>query len=119
MHGMNNKNFPSLADLKSHYQRLRTRLAHIGYISQGSVCQRSVSTSGRSGYQWTRKHRGKTVTVCLSEEQFKELKQAVANERELWRTVQEMEKVSRQILFQTLPDTRRRKRPSKKVLGLV
>jgi len=33
--------------------------------------------------------------------------------------VAEMEKVSRQILFQTVQDTRRRKRLPKRVLGLI
>jgi len=43
----------------------------------------------------------------------------VANARSLRKIVAEMERVSRQILFETLPDTRRRKRLSKKVLGLI
>jgi hypothetical protein len=43
----------TLAALKAAYRRLRRRLARIGYISQGSVQQRSVAASGRSGYQWT------------------------------------------------------------------
>ena len=46
---------PALATLEQHYDRLRQSLAQIGYISQGSVLARSVATSGRSGYQWTRK----------------------------------------------------------------
>ncbi|HOC01661.1 MAG TPA: hypothetical protein PKM43_23310 [Verrucomicrobiota bacterium] len=45
--------------------------------------------------------------------------QAVNNARTLWKIVVEMERVSRRILFETLPDTRRRKRLSKKVLGLI
>jgi hypothetical protein len=42
----------------------------------------------------------------------------VRNERALWKIVGEMERLSRRILFGTLPDTRRRKRLTKKVLGL-
>ena len=108
----------SPAALKREYARLCQGLARVGYISQGSVQERSVATSGRSGYQWTRKIRGKTVSVALSREQFEALRQAVANERTLWRTVQRMERISRQILFQTCADTRRRKRLSNKLLGL-
>lgn len=111
-------NSPSVAALQRQYEQLRQSLAQIGYISQGSVLQRSVATSGRSGYQWTRKVAQKTVTVALSREQFDALKQAVANERALWKTVRQMERISRQILFATIPDTRRRKRLGKKVLGL-
>jgi hypothetical protein len=115
--GMNNT-AESLAALKAQYDQLRRRLARIGYISQGSVHQRSVAASGRSGYQWTRKVAQKTVTVALSPEQFEAMKEAVANERALWKILQEMERISRQIIFATTPDTRRRKRLSKKVLGL-
>ena len=115
---MKNKS-SSLAPLKRHYDRLRKSLARIGYISQGSVLERSVATSGRSGYQWTRKVAQKTVTVSLSRSQFEALREAVQNERSLWKTIQQMEKISRQILFASLPDTRRRKRLSKKALGLI
>jgi len=110
---------PSLAALEEQYDRLRKSLAQVGYISQGSVLARSVATSGRSGYQWTRKVAQKTITVSLSRQQFAAMKQAVQNERKLWNTIQQMEKVSRQILFASLPDTRRRKRLAKKVLGTI
>jgi hypothetical protein len=109
----------SLAALKAHYHRLGQSLARIGYISQGSVLQRSVAASGRSGYQWTRKVAQKTVSVSLSQSQFEALKQAIANERKLWKTLQEMERVSRRIIFASASDTRRRKPLSKKVLGLI
>jgi hypothetical protein len=107
-----------LADLKAQYDRLRRSLTRIGYISQGSVLQRSVETSGRSGYQWTRKVAKKTVSVSLSQPQFAAMKQAVANERLLWKTVQQMERLSRQIIFASASDTQRRKRLTKKVLGV-
>jgi hypothetical protein len=110
---------PVLAPLEQQYDRLRKSLAQIGYISQGSVLARSVATSGRSGYQWTRKVAQKTITVSLSRQQFVAMKQAVQNERKLWNTIQQMEKVSRQILFASLPDTRRRKRLAKKALGTI
>jgi hypothetical protein len=113
------KNSASLGTLEENYDRLRQSLAQIGYISQGSVLQRSVATSGRSGYQWTRKVAQKTITVSLSQPQFLAMKAAVQNERKLWKTIQQMEKVSRQILFASLPDPRRRKRLTKKVLGLI
>ena len=107
------------AALEQRYDRLRQKLARIGYISRGSVLARSVATSGRSGYQWTRKVAGKTVSVALSHEQFEAMKRAVANQRELRRTVEQMEKVSRQFLFQNTADTRRRKPLSQKVLGTI
>jgi len=57
----------TLPALRAEYRRLRQSLARIGYISQGSVQQRSVAASGRSGYQWTRKVAQKTVSVALSQ----------------------------------------------------
>ena len=109
----------SLAGLQAQYRRLCQSLTRTGYISQGSVLQRSVAASGRSGYQWTRKVAQKTVSVSLSRPQFEAMKRAVTNERKLWKTIQAMERISRQIIFASATDTRRRKHLSKKVLGLI
>lgn len=115
---MNTTSAPARS-LQRQYDRLRQSLAQIGYISQGSVLDRSRLRPPRSGYQWTRKVAGKTITVALSPEQFPALKAAIENERKLWKTVQQMERISRQILFNTVPHPHRRKRLSKKVLGLI
>jgi len=98
------------------YRCLCSNLANTGYISQGSVLDRSTLRSPRSGYQWTRKVAGKTITLALSPEQFHSLRQAIENRRALEKTIAKMERLSRQILFDTLPDTHRRKPLSKKVL---
>ncbi len=115
---MKNKVAPPEA-LQRQYQRLCSSLAHTGYISQGSVLDRSQLRSPRSGYQWTRKVARKTITVALSPEQFRALDRAIENRRLLEKTIREMEKLSHRILFGTLPDTRRRKPLPKKVLGLI
>jgi hypothetical protein len=107
------------AVLQREYERLSRSLAGIGYISQGSVLDRSTLRSPRSGYQWTRKVARKTLTVALSPEQFQSLRKAIENRRKLQKTITKMEKLSREILFETLPDTRRRKPLPKKVLGLI
>jgi hypothetical protein len=117
--GMKKTSPSTRAALEQHFERLRQKLARTGYISRGSVLARSVATSGRSGYQWTRKVAGKTVSVSLSQEQFEAMKQAVSNQRELRKTIEQMEKVSRQLLFQTTADTRRRKPLRKNVLGTI
>jgi len=100
------------------YDRLRKRLSRIGYISQGSVLERSAASSGRSGYQWTRKVAQKTVSVSLSQPQFAAMAQAVANHRILRATLSQMERISRQIIFASVKDTHRHKPLSKKVLGI-
>jgi hypothetical protein len=107
----------SVPALRRQYDRLRRSLARIGLISQGSVLQRSAPTSGRSGLQWTRKVAQKTVSVALSRDQFAAMRQAVSNQRKLRKILQHMERVSRQIIFASASDTRRRKHLSRKVLG--
>jgi hypothetical protein len=103
--------------LEAEYGRLRIQLAAVGWISQGYVQDRGPGAGGPC-YQWTRKVKGKTVSVALSQEQFEALRQAIENWRQLQATRQEMQALSRQLIFSTLPDTTRRKRLTKKVLGL-
>ena len=101
------------------YHRLHSSLAHLGYISQGSVLDRSTLRPPRSGYQWTRKVARKTITVALSPQQFQALRQAIQNRKQLSNTMTRMEKMSRQIIFASLPDTRRHKRLASNVLGVI
>jgi hypothetical protein len=119
MRRMKNKQPARSDSLQREYQRLSRSLAGTGYISQGSVLDRSTLQPRRSGYQWTRKVAQKTITVALSPEQFRSLKKAIANRRTLEKTITQMETLSRQILFGNLPDTRRRKPLRKKVLGTI
>lgn len=100
------------------YRQLQQQLARLGYVSQGSVFERTADQQG-SRYVWTRKVRAKTVTVALSREQYHWLKQAVANQRKLQHLVAQMQTLSRQILFENVPGVVRRKRLTKKVLGLI
>ena len=114
-----NRRSPSLRGWAARYRRLAQSLARLGPISQGSVQDRTGRVGGGAGYQWTRKAKGKTVTVALTQEQFGSLQKAIANQRRLRRTLAEMEKLSRQMIFQELPHPHRRKRLSKKVLGTI
>ena len=104
--------------LQRQYEQLRQRLGQLGFISQGSVQDRTDRPSGGAGYQWTRKVAQKTVTVSLTAEQFVRMKEAVGNYRLLRRQLKEMEKLSRRIIFQVEPHPGRRKRLSYRVLGL-
>jgi len=100
------------------YARLRAQLAHIGWISQGYVQDRGPGAGGAC-YPWTRKVKGKTVCVALSKEQYDWLKQAIANWRTLQKTLRQMQRLSREELFASIPGPRRRKKLNKQVLGLV
>jgi len=107
-----------LPQLQAEYARLQSRLAQAGWISQGYVQDRGPGAGGPC-YQWTRKVRAKTVSVALSKEQFQALQQAIQNWREVHSILDRMQTISRQVIFGTLPDTRRRKRLTKKVLGTI
>lgn len=118
---MNHKNPSSnrsLAQWQAQYDRLRGQLAQVGWISEGYVQDRGPGAGGPC-YQWTRKVRGKTVSVALSQQQFQWLSQAIQQWRLLQQTLKQMQRLSRRVLFETVPHPPRRKRLPKKVLGLI
>lgn len=100
------------------YRRLRRRLAGIGWIALGSVLERNSPGQGGPRYQWSRRVEGKTVTVALSPEQFAWLKLAIGNQREVESLLSQMQRLTLRYLWKKLPSTTRRKRLSKKTLGL-
>jgi len=106
------------APVSARYRQLQHQLTQIGYLTQGSVFERRPGQQG-SRYVWTRKVKAKTVTVALSEQQYQWLRKAVTNQRLLDRIVAQMQTLSRQVLFKTVPGVTRRKRLGKKVLGLI
>ena len=106
-----------MAQIQTQYAQLRARLAKVGWISQGYAQDRGPGAGGPC-YQWTRKVQAKTVSVALSKEQYEALVSAIENWRELKDILQQMQALSRQVIFETLPNPPRRKRLGKKVLGL-
>lgn len=111
------QNHQSPLSRQRQYERLRRRLSQVGYISQGSVQDRTARKGGGGGYQWTRKVAQKTVTVSLSLEQFLQMRDAVTSYRRLRQLLKQMEMLSRTIIFQSTPNPNRHKRLSQKVLG--
>ena len=108
----------SLSRAQTRYKRLQQELAETGWISEGYVQDRGPGAGGPC-FQWTRKVRGKTISVALSKDQYEWLKSAIENWRGLQERLKEMQKLSRQVLFATIPNPSRRKRLGKKVLGLI
>jgi hypothetical protein len=106
-----------LAQLEAQYDRLRARLSKVGWISHGYAQDRGPGAGGPC-YQWTRKVKAKTVSVALSKEQYEALAAAIENWRQVKKILQEMQALSRKVIFETLPNPPRRKRLTKKVLGL-
>lgn len=115
---MNKKKTWDLEQCRAHYTLLRQRLSRAGWISEGYVQDRGPGAGGPC-YQWTRKIKGKTVSVALSKEQYEWLAQAIAEWRQVQATLKEMQRLSRQVLFETVPNPKRRKRLGKKVLGTM
>ena len=108
----------TLTQYQAQYAALRDRLTRIDWISEGYVQDRGPGAGGPC-YQWTRKVKGKTVSVALSKEQFEWLQAAIAQWREVQAVLKEMQRLSRLVLFETVPHPPRRKRLGKKVLGLM
>ena len=106
-----------LAPYEAAYARLRASLGRAGWISEGYVQDRGPGAGGPC-YQWTRKVKGKTVSVALSRAQYEWLRAAIAQWREVQATLREMQRLSRAVLFATVPHPPRRKKLGKKVLGL-
>jgi hypothetical protein len=99
------------------YRRLQARLSQTGWVALGSVVERNQPGQGGPRYQWSRRVASKTVTVALSAEQFAWLRQAISNQREVWRLLEQMHRLTLEYMWKKLPSTTRRKRLSKKTLG--
>jgi hypothetical protein len=104
--------------LPAAYRRLCAQFQHLGWIALGSVLERKSPGQGGPRYQWSRRVEGKTVTVALSAEQFAWLKQAIANQRQAQSLLSQMHKRTLDYMWKHLPSTSRRKRLSKKILGI-
>ncbi|MHB8875242.1 MAG: DUF6788 family protein [Myxococcaceae bacterium] len=108
------------SDDESRYDGLRRAVADLGLIRRGSLVRRFMPC-GKSGcrcqaeppelhgpyYQWTRKVRGKTVTVRLTGEEAKAFEEWIANGRQLDKIVAQMESVSLRITERLLRQARR------------
>ena len=102
---------------ENRFKTLKASLVDLGPLRRGTVLRRFVPC-GKPGcrcqanppqlhgpyYEWSRKVKGKTVTVRVTPEQARLLKQWIANARRLDEIVNEMQRLSERItepLFQT------------------
>lgn len=99
-----------LRDLEARYDRLRRRLARLGYLAVGTVtasrlpcgnpdcrCRRAPRFRHGPYYYWTTKVGGKTVSKLLKPDEARLYLGWIANRRRLDRTVQEMMELSRDV----------------------
>ena len=99
---------PGEKELKAEYRRLRTQLSKTSWISHGYVQNRGPGAGGPC-YQWTRKERGKTVSVALSKEQYEQMKTAIEAWQDVQSSLKRMEQISRTLIFENTPGPTRRK----------
>jgi hypothetical protein len=104
--------------LPAEYVRLRKQLSNIGWVALGSLIERNKPGQGGPRYQWSRRVNSKTVTLALSAEQFEWLQHAIANQRKVWDVLMQLQQLTAQHMLENLPHPPRRKRLSKKKLGL-
>lgn len=100
------------------YQQLLQQLSGTGWISEGYAQNRGPGAGGPC-FQWTRKVKGKTVSVALSKEQFEAMQQAIENWKKTKKIIKRLQQLSREEIFTTLPATKRRKPLPKNVLGII
>ena len=105
-----------IAGLKACYESLRDSLRDLPWILQGSVNEKPPphgSTSARATYTWTRKVRGKTVTVALSPQQAQAFRRAIKANRQLEKALKSLRELSQIALTESLPGVKKVRRPQK------
>jgi hypothetical protein len=87
--------------LQARYRALAAQLGSFDALSQGSVTPQPPRA-----WRWTRKVRGKTVTLGLSPEKARQMKQAIANYRILETIIEEMREITQKLILNA-PETTR------------
>jgi hypothetical protein len=110
---------PALADLGPRpvaYQRLQAQLGQTSWICHGTLVARPLVRQVRGRkiqkgpyYLWTSKVKGRTVSVALSKTQYRLLAQAIANHRQLQKTLERMHAFTLRMVLKKVPGVRKRK----------
>lgn len=92
------------------YERLKRRVASLGYVVQGSITKRNMVCGNsacrchtdpryRHGpyFQLSWKEAGKTTSVYLSEQQVLLCEEWIANNKELEEIIRQMRNISREV----------------------
>jgi len=97
-----------LAERVDEYQKLQKQLCSPSLLAQGSVFAiepQPDAPRANTHYKWTRKVRGKTVSVTLSSEQYEALKDAITANRRVETVLTRMRQISQDAILKTLPDS--------------
>ena len=106
-----------LRSASQRYSQLQQQLEGLPWILNGSVRpvqQRPDSPTANTTYVWTRKVKGKTVSVALSKEQYLAFKHAIDANRKLEKTLKQMRELSQDTLLDTIPGVKKKPRLGKK-----
>jgi hypothetical protein len=100
--------------LQARYRSLAKQLAAFESISQGSVMPQPPAA-----WRWTRKVAGKTVTRGLSNQKAQKMLQAIANQRDMDKIIDEMREITQKLILESpdLPQISVRKNPPKSALS--
>ena len=106
----------NLAPAPKAYEKLGLQLAHTGWICQGSVVCRPLihRINGRQVkkgpyYLWTCKVQGQTACVSLSQQQYQLIREAIANNRRLMKTIARMQALTLKTILNNVPGVTKRK----------
>jgi hypothetical protein len=97
-----------LAKHADEYLALQKQLRSLPLLAQGNVfaiAPPRETQRARTHYKWTRKLRGKTVSVTLSEEQYEVFKTAIEANRQADQALQRMRQISQDAILRALPDS--------------
>ena len=104
----------AVRQIKERYERLKTELVELGWISQGCLMRQPPNA-----WRLTRKVKARTVTVALSKEQAELYEQAIANHRRLEEVLRQMRELSEQVLLDSAPGVRKRPRQKHPKASLI
>jgi hypothetical protein len=85
--------------LQARYSLLAAKLSRFESLSQGSVMPNPPGA-----WRWTRKVRGKTVSLGLSPAKAQKMMQAITNHRALDAIIDELREISQKLILHT-PET--------------
>jgi hypothetical protein len=98
------------------FDKHQSKLSNIPWIVQGSVVEIAPppgAPRAKPRYIWTRKVNQKTVTVSLSKQQYKAFMKAIDSNRKVEKTLRDLRTISQNVLLDSLPGVRKRKRAKK------
>jgi hypothetical protein len=93
------------------YRQLQKQLRNVQLLAQGNVFATEPhpkAPRASTNYKWTRKVKGKTVSVTLSKEQFEAFKEAIEANRMVENALKRMRQIAQDSILSTLPDSPRK-----------